>query len=689
MLENQVPWAVAFAYYPKVGIIFETLKLQHKKLWRQQKRALTINTNVNLTQAYGLWRDGEEYKARKRVFFVLQMTLFATQLLVRETIFDWWHEPNSLRKILFDPNLDNWIAFERVYRPIYDFIVERYISLRCSFLLFEYELLSSFHNRSPPSHDKILQQIVDIYERKLDLNSKLSPGPYERENKSRLKTNDPPSPIHRLFPGYFHLGLPLTTLYIRMRGISSLERDMAMNTTRHKIWPNLIHFSRTPTLTPVDSIVAAECHGLIVDELNGYLPVAWSRHAVYRPTDDGPVRFDAFDPLTPLVVLPHLDGTLVFLFWYEGEWRLSTVASIDGSETLCFCSSSSQEASSSSTYSCSKDHSIANLFWDTWKKSGAKTEKMERDFCYSFWFLHPLARRYVLYEEPKIVIEGCIRWNSEIDGCIDVEAEKLKTIFPYFSLRQNENESGRFGATIADVLDTSANENDSSGDKSSNAGGSHTEGKEKAAKKKSASRQATSSSSGSSVKYFGITSMESSKNGMIGLGEEALELEIGGKELRAGFHRLAPCLYIPCAFMTRVERIRELEGDYQAQELEVLHMLVEQTEREKSAFLFPPLANAHLSFSLVIPPLKSLLAVLDSYIPRIKTMPKEEVRAEAAKLGEIGNFLFFLRSSPPFSSAALFLKHADRRRTHKYLHAWWTRLHSKAPPRTDKQFSYK
>lgn len=662
LVAEQVPWAVVFAYYPPEGLVFETIKIEHKKLWRQQKRALTINSQVNLTQAFGLWRDGDEYKARKRVFFVFQMTIFATQLVATGGIFDWWEEANSLRPILFDEKLTKWDDFVKVWRPIYDFLVERFIELRNAYRIYEAEFITaSLHHKTHPDLEHIKAQIQRVYESVLDLNQCLELETWKRgstkpflakpalthqlssasssttlppgnESSSASFTPDSSTLLSEtpLFPSYAHCGLPLTTLYIRALGLESMERDLAIIVKRHPAIPNLIHLSRTPLLTPVDSIVAAECHGLVLDELDDYAPVAFSHHLEYQVFDEGPVHLT---PHTPMVVTKHLDAPLIELYYYGGEWRVATLETPDGSEKS-FSVAIALQADLATL------PSFASLFWKVWRSPDyhLDLEAFDKSCSYAFWLLHPEARLTLLHEREALVFEGCTRWTAS-GGLVDVAWEDM----PFLHRLERIEETIQFG-TSTDAVIANLASREWNGDATTNVWGAQPLG-------------------------------------------NPLDLAAGGFKILIGKSRFAR-LFVPCAFLLRAKEIRQLAGDFIMQELEVLRLLVEQGDL-RSAWICP-VPEAITTFNLVAPPLQALLAMLDEILPTIGQMTQEEVRKEAEKKKAEGHFLFLLKSLAPTPPSAFhFLKYANPRRMRKYLANWWSKEHSKAPPRTTTQPSYK
>jgi hypothetical protein len=619
LLEDHVPWAVAFAYYPPCGIVFETLKLVHHQVWRQQKRALTINSQVNLNQAAALWRHQEEYKAKKRVFFVLQMTIFGTQLVMTGRIYDFWEEANALRPILFDPAIDTWEKFIKVWRPYYDLLVDRFIDLRNSYRIRELEYIRAIQERREVSEENIQQIIFEIYSRKMDFVSSSMNGnlvvehnPLDSSTKMNFdsgKANnhsgssnafEPPSELQLLYPGYERHGMALTSQYILRNGLHSLERDMALLTTRHPKIPNLIHLTRTPTLSPVDSLVCSESYGMVLDENDQYRPVAWSHHRYYKIDEEGPARIDLWGK-SSIQAFQNPDGVLVELYWYRDEWHVATERTSDGSESFDIIS----------------HRSVSYLFWEVWNGSSIDLKQLDPKFCYSFWLLHPLARQRVLHLESQLILEGAVQWAPS--GLIDIPISDLRSLFP-FSTLQDVNGSGKIKNNMKTVPDS-------------------------------------------------------------------LSLPLGGLILQHGSDRFSRIL-APCAYMQRLDNIEKMEGDYLAQELEMVRLLVEQPG-VSSAWIYP-LPVSITTFNIVSQALKALIVILEEYRPKLPSMGQAEVMAEAEKLGDIGHFIFLLKSTkPPFESVTEFLKHANPRRMRKYLVQWWTKEHSNAPPRHSLQYSYK
>lgn len=87
-LDQHVPWALQMLYYNEEGIVLESRKFHMDIRLPKLKKALGLNTEVNLRQAKGFWRDGDIRKSKKRVFYVLQIVTLMTQLVQHGTIID-------------------------------------------------------------------------------------------------------------------------------------------------------------------------------------------------------------------------------------------------------------------------------------------------------------------------------------------------------------------------------------------------------------------------------------------------------------------------------------------------------------------------------------------------------------------------------------------------------------------------
>lgn len=411
LLKDHVPWAVAFVYYPPCGIILESVKLEHQLEWRQLKRALTLNCTINLNQAAAFWRHGDEYRSRKRVFFVLQMTIFSTQLVVAKRIVDFWEEPNSLRHTIFDPKLKtSWNDFKAVWRPLYDYYVDRFVALRNAFRFRELEFLSSAMENRIYSHKTIEKLIENVYSQgsssvKLYCSSSTA-NPLANEWPTALRACRGPN----LYPTN---ASALVTRYIREHDVSSLRRDLAIRAERHPQHPNLIQLYRTPGLTPSDSIIGSECNGIILNSSNNaWNVVAFAHHHVFAPEDSSPVLSMDSSSSTPLKVYNHIDAPLMMLFWYEKSWLVASSASPNGAEFH-------------SRYSVP----YSDLFWQLWNQSGASLDILDKSKCYSFYMLHPMARKRILYVEPKLLLRSVSCWMDT--GLVEDPLEQWTPLLPF------------------------------------------------------------------------------------------------------------------------------------------------------------------------------------------------------------------------------------------------------------------
>ncbi|KAH3746197.1 2'-5' RNA ligase [Pelomyxa schiedti] len=150
--------------------------------------------------------------------------------------------------------------------------------------------------------------------------------------------------------------------------------------------------------------VPAGCRGLVLSHSRNSGGCEWA--VVARP-------FDKFlnygEPLAPEMdwgkckIYEKIDGTLCILYFYNGEWIMSTGGSADGmgqvksASTLTFC----------------------DLFWRIFKKSGYSTPSSPEAINYTFMFelVSPLNRVLIPYDTEALYLLGArsIQTGSELD----------------------------------------------------------------------------------------------------------------------------------------------------------------------------------------------------------------------------------------------------------------------------------
>src|SRR5690349_6417676 len=94
LLDQHVPWAVQFLYFPPSAIVFEkeplsllltnsnpsNIRFSFDLQYTLLNRATSLNTTVNERQARGMWREGDVRRSKKKIFYIIQITQLMTQI---------------------------------------------------------------------------------------------------------------------------------------------------------------------------------------------------------------------------------------------------------------------------------------------------------------------------------------------------------------------------------------------------------------------------------------------------------------------------------------------------------------------------------------------------------------------------------------------------------------------------------
>jgi hypothetical protein len=187
----------------------------------------------------------------------------------------------------------------------------------------------------------------------------------------------------------------LTVSFLQSSGLEALCSRFAISAKRHGRYPNLVQLKYNQIESPMEEPIVRECRGLIVDEADGW-------RVVCRPYDKffnyGEPLADALDWSTAKVY-EKLDGSLMTLYWYRGEWQVASSGLPDAAGKAH-----------------AGDATFAELFHETWKKLGyALPDAPER--CHIFELMTPMNRIIVQHRESRIVLHGVrdLRDMRELD----------------------------------------------------------------------------------------------------------------------------------------------------------------------------------------------------------------------------------------------------------------------------------
>ena len=116
--------------------------------------------------------------------------------------------------------------------------------------------------------------------------------------------------------------------FLRSGGtLADLETRYFIKTRRHSTHPGLVLLKYNQISSPFAEELVRECRGLILDESNGWRPVARAFDKFFNHGEQlaAPVDWDTAR------VQEKVDGSLCVLYHYAGEWHVATTGTPDAS----------------------------------------------------------------------------------------------------------------------------------------------------------------------------------------------------------------------------------------------------------------------------------------------------------------------------------------------------------------------
>lgn len=179
--------------------------------------------------------------------------------------------------------------------------------------------------------------------------------------------------------------------YLREKSVDHLIEQYAIKVKRHSKYPNLVLFKYDQINSPMGEKVAQECRGVILDEANDWAVVARPYDKFFNYGEGSAAEID----WTTARAYEKLDGSLATLYYYNGEWHVSTSGSPDASGDVN-----------------GLGFTFADLFWKTWNGLGYKLPLVWlNEYSFLFELMTPYNTVVVQHEKPRLVLHG-IRHKS-------------------------------------------------------------------------------------------------------------------------------------------------------------------------------------------------------------------------------------------------------------------------------------
>jgi hypothetical protein len=173
--------------------------------------------------------------------------------------------------------------------------------------------------------------------------------------------------------------------------LESLTRDLAIKVKRHGKYPQLVQLKYDQINSIMGDPIVQECRGIILDSEDNWRIVA-------RPFDKffnyGEGHAKAIDWASARVQ-EKLDGSLIILYHYDGEWQVATSGTPDASGQVNGCG-----------------FTFAELFWRVWAEGSYELPAEHcGDRCFMFELMTQYNRVVVHHKESKVATIG-IRFHG-------------------------------------------------------------------------------------------------------------------------------------------------------------------------------------------------------------------------------------------------------------------------------------
>lgn len=180
--------------------------------------------------------------------------------------------------------------------------------------------------------------------------------------------------------------------------LADLESEYAISAKRHGRFPNLVLLKYSQIESPMGKRIVQECRGIILDENDNWRVVSRAFDKFFNSGEGHAAQID----WSTAKVQEKLDGSLIVVYPYRGEWLVQTSGSPDASGTVG-----------------SESFTFADLFWQTAKECGLKLPDPSMNFCFAFELMTPHNRIVVPHTTSRIVLIGVRDLDSQKEHSVE------------------------------------------------------------------------------------------------------------------------------------------------------------------------------------------------------------------------------------------------------------------------------
>ncbi|HEU4536342.1 MAG TPA: RNA ligase [Polyangiaceae bacterium] len=167
-------------------------------------------------------------------------------------------------------------------------------------------------------------------------------------------------------------------------GLEALAARLGLQVRRHREHPQLALLKYSTIDSPLGDPVVRQCRGIVVDEADGFRPVAYpfDKFFNYHEGHAAPIDWASAR------VFDKADGILCTLYAYRGRWHVASASLPDAQGALR-----------------GAGRSVAESFWGVFRDRGY-AEPDRADHCFMFELCLPSDPVLVRHAEPRLLLHG-------------------------------------------------------------------------------------------------------------------------------------------------------------------------------------------------------------------------------------------------------------------------------------------
>ena len=180
-------------------------------------------------------------------------------------------------------------------------------------------------------------------------------------------------------------------------GLANFVEETKVIIRRHSKYPHLVLFKYDMVNGDIQNPIVQKCRGLILDESKDWNVVSYPFDKFFNYGEPGAASPD----WSTVVVQEKLDGSLMTMYPYMGQWHVATSGMPDaigppGNLAVPFVVDGEVRV---------RPESFAQYFWETYRELNGP-QKPDINYCYMFELTGPLNRVVVDYKKPNLTLIG-------------------------------------------------------------------------------------------------------------------------------------------------------------------------------------------------------------------------------------------------------------------------------------------